>query len=355
LGLAQLIFNAGAGANSLTLASGSARIDSTATGGALNTTIAAGAQLSTSRLAQNGLTLQGNSRATLLPAGGTSIVTNLNLAAGATLDIGDNALVVDYTGTSPIATVRQQILSGRGAAGLGATWTGTGITSSAVAQANQTEPESRSVGYAENAVLPLGAYSTFRGQAVDSTAVLIAYTRAGDASLDGLVNDDDVTVVGAAYAPGAANAAWALGDFEYNGFVDDDDVTLLGAFYNPAGVPLTPAIGGVVSGEGWNGEWSSSAPQLEALTSGPNDRHGLAPAVRPGFVVAPDLSRSEGPIPDRAKLPDPVLADRESDETLIDLLAVAVASSNESFAESRLATSRDLRESRDDIWALEWI
>jgi hypothetical protein len=331
LGIAQLIFNAGAGANSLTLASGSARIDGTSTGGTLNTTVAAGAQLSTDRLAQNGLTLQGNSRVTLLPAGGTSVVTSLNLAAGATLDIGNNALVVDYTGASPVATVRERIVSGRGTTGLGATWTGPGITSSAAAQANGTEPESRSVGYAENATLPLGPYSTFRGQAVDATTVLIAYTRTADANLDGLVNDDDVTVLGAAYAPGAANGVWALGDFEYNGFVDDDDVTLLGAFYNPAAAPLAaPISGGALTSEGWR-------------VSGPEDRHVLAAAVRPGSTKAPDALRSEGPTQDGA------------DDALIDLLAIAIASTGETLAESRPAGSRVAHHQSDDIWAIEWI
>jgi hypothetical protein len=68
--------------------------------------------------------------------------------------------------------------------------------------------------------------------------VLIAYTRTGDANLDGVVDDDDVTIVGATYAPGLPQPAWALGDFDYNGFVDDDDVTLLGAFYDPSAAPL---------------------------------------------------------------------------------------------------------------------
>jgi hypothetical protein len=84
----------------------------------------------------------------------------------------------------------------------------------------------------------LGPYTNFRGQTVDDTTVLIAFTRTGDANLDGVVNDDDVTIVGASYAPGAQQAAWALGDFDYNGFVDDNDVTLLGAFYDPSAGPL---------------------------------------------------------------------------------------------------------------------
>jgi hypothetical protein len=113
-----------------------------------------------------------------------------------------------------------------------------GITSSAAAAANILDPNSHSVGYAENATMPLGPYTTFRGQPVDSTSILMAFTRTGDANLDGLVNDDDVTIVGATYLPGLPNPHWGLGDFDYNGFVDDDDVTLLGVFYDPLAPPL---------------------------------------------------------------------------------------------------------------------
>jgi hypothetical protein len=123
---------------------------------------------------------------------------------------------------------------------LGKGWGGPGITSSAAAAANASAPESRSVGYAENSTLPLGAYTTFRGQPVDGTSLLFAFTVTGDANLDGVVNDDDVTIVGAAYAPGVNQPQWALGDFDYNGFVDDDDVTLLGVFYDPTATPIGP-------------------------------------------------------------------------------------------------------------------
>ena len=147
-------------------------------------------------------------------------------------------------GQSPAATVRNQILAGRGAAGFGATWSGRGITSSFASRQVAAEPESVSVSYADNSELPLGAYTTFLGEAVDDSAVLIRYTRTGDANLDGVVNDDDVTILGAFYAPGEPNANWALGDFDYNGFVDDDDVTLLGAFYDPAAAPTSTAAAG---------------------------------------------------------------------------------------------------------------
>jgi copper(I)-binding protein len=154
------------------------------------------------------------------------------------LDLGASAAIIDYTGTSPLPMVRSQILAGRGGAGLGAPWNGPGITSSTVADDNMENSEARSVGYAENSAMPLGPVTTFKGQPVDGTSVLMTYTKTADANLDGRVNDDDVTIVGATYAPGVAGAHWYTGDFDYNGFVDDDDVTLLGVFYDPAAAPV---------------------------------------------------------------------------------------------------------------------
>jgi hypothetical protein len=90
-----------------------------------------------------------------------------------------------------------------------ATWTGAGINSSAAA----TDPEAFSVAYADNASLPLGPYTNFLGQEVDESTVLVRLTRTGDANLDGVVNDDDVTIFGAHYAPGVPNPHWAHGDF----------------------------------------------------------------------------------------------------------------------------------------------
>jgi hypothetical protein len=188
----------------------------------------------------------------LLEDGGVSVLGALAVTpapvARAMFDLTNNAAIIDYAGNSPVATVRQQIIAGRGGAGLGKGWTGMGITSSTAATANASDVDSRSIGYAENATLPLGPYSTFHGEPVDDKSILMAFTRTGDANLDGVVNDDDVTIVGAMYATGVPQPSWALGDFDYNGFVDDDDVTLLGAFYDPAAVPLVS--GGGVSGEG---------------------------------------------------------------------------------------------------------
>jgi T5SS/PEP-CTERM-associated repeat protein len=212
--------------------------------GAANVAKAGAGRLTLASFQAGGLTIDQGTLA-LAPGStdaGTSVISSLSIAGGTTptakVDLNDNAAIVNYAGTSPAATVRAQILAGRGGAGLGANWSGQGITSSAAATANATDAESRSVGFAENATMPLGALTTFRGRPVDDTSILMAFTRTGDANLDGAVNDDDVTIVGATYAPSVSQPLWALGDFDYNGFVDDDDVTLLGAFYDPSAAPL---------------------------------------------------------------------------------------------------------------------
>jgi hypothetical protein len=319
-----LNFNAGAGNNSLTLARGSARIDSTAIGGTLNTTVGEGAHLSTNRLSQNDLSIAENGRVNLLPFGQASVITDLTIGSGVTLDIGNGRLVLDYTGASPLAAVRERILSGRGGAGFGMSWNGTGMTSSAAAAANAAAPETWSVGYAENAALPLGAYATFGGVAIDDTAVLIAYARTGDANLDGAVNDDDVTVVGATYAPGVAGASWAAGDFDYSGFVDDDDVTLLGSFYDPSAEPAVAPLAPVEARsavEAWSADFATTITEghsgigTAGETFGPTDVRGQETRARQ--VVRDERSGA--------------------DSKAIDLVAESIA--RESYDSDRLATS----------------
>jgi hypothetical protein len=117
----------------------------------------------------------------------------------------------------------------------------------------------------------------------------MAYTRTGDANLDGVVNDDDVTIVGAAYAPAVAQPSWALGDFDYNGFVDDDDVTLLNGFYDPSAPPLnSPAAPGanVVAAVPEPGSFFLSllADQLSAFRSSGRSSFGFRVAAAT-FVI----------------------------------------------------------------------
>lgn len=70
---------AGDGENTLIIESGSIAIDSSATG-TLDTTVKSGAVMTTSRLDQRALTIEPGARVTLRPAGGTSVVTSLDIA-----------------------------------------------------------------------------------------------------------------------------------------------------------------------------------------------------------------------------------------------------------------------------------
>ncbi|MEX2142416.1 MAG: autotransporter-associated beta strand repeat-containing protein [Pirellulales bacterium] len=189
------------------------------------TTVAAG------RLAVNGPI----SGAVTVQNGGMLVLAGATVPT-ATLDVTNGAAVLDYPifGSNPGLEVRQRIIAARGGTDLIGTWRGAGITSSAAA----ADPSSMSVGYVVNAELPLGPYTTFRGQPVDATTVLIRGTRIGDATLDGVVDDNDVTVVGATFGM-TSGANWGLGDFDYDGDVDDNDVTLVGALYNPSALPIS--------------------------------------------------------------------------------------------------------------------
>src|SRR5207244_1896711 len=44
--------------------------------------------------------------------GGTGFVQSLTIAPGATLDVTNNAVIIDYSGASPLATIQSQITSG---------------------------------------------------------------------------------------------------------------------------------------------------------------------------------------------------------------------------------------------------
>jgi hypothetical protein len=199
------------------------------------------------------------------------------------------------------------------------TWDGTGITSATAAQSNALNPESRSIGYANNGSLPLGSKATFRGQPVDATSILIIYTRTGDVDLDGVVGNNDVTVIGANYAPGVPRPFWALGDLDYNGFVDNDDVTLMGAFYNPTapGFPPPPA----------------PAPLAAAGDGVSSDSHAA-------FFSSLGASSSNGTSANGA-------ADT-ADNELLDLLACAVS---DSTSNSNGRTVVAPKGSSADLWA----
>jgi hypothetical protein len=99
------------------------------------------------------------------PNSQTSKVNALAIAAGGKLDLSNNALIVDYSGASPLLSVRAAIVNGS-------------LGSSALTA--QT-----AIGYAEASVVLAPGGEPFLGQDADGTSILVRYTLGGDANLDG--------------------------------------------------------------------------------------------------------------------------------------------------------------------------
>jgi autotransporter-associated beta strand protein len=167
-------------------------------------------------------------------------ITSLNTNTSGKLDLTNNGMVINYTGSSPAAAIRALLIQGRGGVGFGVgDWNGASGIASSTANTSPHDPISYGIGYAQNDLMPLGGFSgTFMGQNINANSILIRFTRGADATLDGIVNDDDVTIVGALYDNGATSGhVWAEGDFTYDGLINDDDVTALGALYDPSAPP----------------------------------------------------------------------------------------------------------------------
>ena len=141
----------------------------------------------------------------------------LTVGAGGSLDVSGHALVIDYTGDSPLAQVQAMLTSGYAAGA----WSGDGINDSLAASGTL------GLGYAEATDLFTTFPATFVGQSVDDTSVLIRHTRYGDADLDGTVNLNDFNRLAASF--GSTTARWSQGDFTYDARVNLDDFNLLAA------------------------------------------------------------------------------------------------------------------------------
>jgi hypothetical protein len=164
--------------------------------------------------------------------GEASSVTNLSLdgSAGAwnsLLDIGKSAVVIDYTGASPLTTIADQIAAARSL-----DWIGMGIGSSAA-----HGDAMAGVAVAEASVLmalSAGQTAQFMGQTLDSTSLIVRYTRAGDANLDGVVNFADLVTVAQNYGKNAGNGSWSEGDFNYDAKVNFSDLVMVAQNYGGA-------------------------------------------------------------------------------------------------------------------------
>jgi len=86
----------------------------------------------------------------------------------------------------------------------------------------------------------------FAGQSVSGDAILVRYTLAGDANLDGIVDFNDLVKLAQNYNVADGTRTWIGGDFTYDGNTDFNDLVKLAQNYNSAlpGAPIAGAIAG---------------------------------------------------------------------------------------------------------------
>ncbi len=176
-------------------------------------------------------------------------------------------MIIESTGNkaSEISLLQSEVLSGRNSG----TWTGEGITSSAVAAdvaAGTNLSFHTVVAIVDNGALPAPErFSTFEGQPVDASSIIITRALAGDANLDGTVNNTDLVALLTHFD--LSGQTQATGDFNGDGTVNNTDLVALLTDYAqslPGDFAIKPAddIGGAADSLG------GSAPVPEAGTLG---------------------------------------------------------------------------------------
>lgn len=144
----------------------------------------------------------------------TSSMNSLTIAAGSTLDLNNNPLIINFVpGSDPAAKLRGYLQTGYNAD----TWTGPGIVSSNAA----ANPGLYAVGYADG--------NTDVGTPAATNQIYIQNALAGDANLDGIVNFPDLLIVAQNY--GKTGQDWAHGDFNYDGIVNFSDLLVVAQNY----------------------------------------------------------------------------------------------------------------------------
>jgi hypothetical protein len=184
------------------------------------------------------LALNGTSSAWVLEGAAAVIVTNsLGMAAGATLDLANNDLVIQGTPANRdamLASINGLLRTGRN----GGTWDGAGINSStAAANANHTTGLAAILNDTGNGT---PVRTTVGSEAVNANSILIKYTFNGDANEDGQLNADDYAQIDAGFATHATG--YFNGDFNFSGGApNSDDYFLLDKNFADVTAPLPPA------------------------------------------------------------------------------------------------------------------
>jgi autotransporter-associated beta strand protein len=177
-----------------------------------------------------------------LKVGNNTSATPLVTSGNGRVDLRNNAMVVDYSAGNAapaMQSVRSLIVAGYN----GGAFNGTGIASTTVAAT-----PGRAIGYAQASEVLGATGGTFLGQPADADSILVRQTLAGDATLDGTVDFNDLVKLAQNYnttVSATTDSWWYNGDFTYDGIVDFNDLVKLAQNYNTAlpseAVPGAPA------------------------------------------------------------------------------------------------------------------
>jgi autotransporter-associated beta strand protein len=202
-------------------------------------TLITATNFSNGTLTVNAGTAQVGAKVSVDDPAGITIIPGMTLAAGAVLDLTNNGMIVDYTGASPLASIKASISAGYA----GGTWTGAGITSTSAAAvaADVSNTHKTALGYAEASSVNV---SNFAGHAVDSTAVLVRYTLSGDANLDGTVNGLDFNALASNF--GGTGRQWFNADFNFDGTVNSLDFNPIAVNFGRTPPFTTSSLGAAV-------------------------------------------------------------------------------------------------------------
>jgi hypothetical protein len=192
---------------------------------------------------------------------GTTHVTTdslaIDFAGGATVDIGNGSMIVNYSGPSPLSSITAMAANASNLANF-SSWDLPGLSSS-VAAADYFSTGSLGVGVVDNNDLlniTLGyAYdgitgaqfnATATGEAVAVDSILVKLTYYGDSDVNGVTDITDYFLFLAGLTDPTNNPAnWMNGDYDYSGTTDITDY-----FYFLAGLSATNTYGDVLSGGG---------------------------------------------------------------------------------------------------------
>ena len=239
-----VIANVGGGSNTLSLVGTPASGAVTLSGGSVALSASTNAAANLSVVVNTGATLTINNSQqlaslnlaggnTTLAAGGGKFLRlgNLQLSSPARLNVNDNAMSLHIVGGYDGLLPWLQSGSNNG------TWSGSGV---ATAMTAAIAPSSLTTLGAADASDLLGISGTqtavWNGQTVDASAVLVKYTYAGDANLDGVITGDDYFQIDSGF-PQSAHG-WLNGDFNYDGVITGDDYFLIDSAFPAQGAPL---------------------------------------------------------------------------------------------------------------------